>query len=165
MSIDLEKAITSDGAAEYGFSWTTGEVGRGAGNDHKVITTNAQFVKVENLALFTESVGADTVLEFITGTSLKVRSDAVNRSVHEKTPKASIDDRRREVVRRVLLGVRATGGGGTRTVTVYEGMDGKTYASKTEVQAANMAHLIDKGVPAELARSIVLQDAGQTEQA
>lgn len=163
MSIEIAKAITDDGAREYGFTWYTDEVGRGSGNDHRVITNKAQFVRVENLQTFIDALGADTVLGFMQSTSLKVRSDAVNRSVHEKNPKADETERRRAVVARVLLGERAPGGGGTRTVTVetFEGMDGKKYATRTEMQAANLALLIDKGIDPALARAIVLQDAGQ----
>lgn len=163
MSIELAKAITDDGAKEYGFEWYSDEVGRGSGNDHRIITDKAQFVRVTDLTKFTAALGANVVLAFLMSTSLKVRSDAVNRSVHEKTPKADETERRKAIVARVLLGERAPGGGGTRTVTVkvYEGMDGKEYATKGEMQAANMAHLIDKGVPAALARTIVLQDSAQ----
>ena len=141
---------------EMGFEWAYGPVSKEAGpnrTDRAVIREDAPYVRVTDVVKF-ETAFPGKILQSLNGTSIKVRCQGVTRPAILKDRNVSNDELQTRIIN-AMKNIRS--GGGTRTVVKFRGLNGQDYASELEMQQANIAHLVDSGVPADIARQVATQ--------
>lgn len=141
------------------------------------------YVEPEDVPLFRASFGNEIVAKALNGTSIDVaaedvlRRELLNQWQTQRAKNVTNDDLKEAVVRSVLFGQRARGGGGARKVWIVDGvaytdeataleaskakpetfpdMRGNQHPSKLEADQANIAILVDSGMTYELARKAI----------
>lgn len=148
---------------DTGISWLEEKVSTKAGNTKVEVSGTAQIPQVDDVQKALEHFGEEAFKGGLNGTSWRVAAQDVNRRLLPTKPTV---EQLREAVYNRLKGIRnAAVGVRTVTVKVYTLADGTSFvpdANKSTqentvaLQAAATAALVDKGVPAEIARSIAL---------
>jgi len=133
---------------EMGIKWLEEKVSRMAGTTKVEIRGMAQIPHIENLELAIAHFGAERVMEWVNGTSLRVTAQAVNRAnLPEVTGEAL-----RELIYQRMMGTRVRSVG-RRTVKVYTLPNGTQYTGEDLVEYRQLfvAALVDMGVDNEKA--------------
>ncbi len=128
-------------------------------SDVRVVTDKAQIGVIVDLDLFRKAFGDEFILECADGTSLRVQSQAVNRSEAALAALKKGDvEAVREMIYDRIKGTRRTSRTTTVEVKVYTLPGGDTYkgADLVEYQSLYAAALVDLGTPADVARSVAL---------
>lgn len=181
----------------YGFTWKEEPISAKNDKDGKLLAPDGKKMVLranaprpylpetqEHVAAFFAAFGPSVLARSANGTSVDVAAeDIIRRELlaewgKDRARSVSNNDLKTEIVKRVLLGKRAAGGGGSRTKWVvngvvytseadaiaasaaaaaqtYKGLDGKEYPTALEAKQASVAHLVDQGFPQELALKAV----------
>jgi hypothetical protein len=134
----------------FGITWTVENV-----MFHDVQLTGP-VVRITDLTAARQWLSDDSILGMADGSSYRVQNQAVVRRVVWDNRSATVET----IVTAQIL--KMAGGRAPRTKggPTFEAMDGATYADRTAMVAANLAHLVDNGVPLDQARTILgLTDA------
>ncbi len=153
--------------ADFGISWESTTVARQAGEhrtDRVALKGTAEIPVPTDLGKLRAAIGDDRVNGFLNGSSIRVVAQDVNRRYLEACArgerKYNQDDLRALVWARISGKTVRLASGRTVTVTVNRRQlpDGTWYEGTelVEYQAAYAAALVDKGVPADVARDIAL---------
>lgn len=180
----------------YGFTWKEEPISAKNDKDGKLLAPDGKKMVLranaprpylpetqEHVAAFFAAFGPSVLARSANGTSVDVAAeDIIRRELlaewnKDRARSVSNTDLKTEIVKRVLLGKRAAGGGGSRTRWVYngviyateaealeaskaptqtyKGLDGKEYPTALEAKQASVAHLVDQGFPQDLALKAV----------
>jgi hypothetical protein len=155
---------------EYGFSWGSGAIAKGAGKDKVTLREDCPHIVIpetlEQLNLFVRTFGAVFVAKGLNGTSVKVQCDRVNRDTLEKNRKVTNDELREKIVSSILLGVIVRSGGVPQTKYVVNGQvftseeAAKTFSANAEritaleKAQAFLAMAAENGIDPTVARSM-----------
>jgi hypothetical protein len=136
-----------------GIQFSTEPVAKRAGpnaTDTKIITEKAQIAVIVDLDKFRAEFGDECLLAMSDGTSLRVKSQGLNRSMVGKSAEAI-----QEAHYALLKGIRRVG----KSAPTYALPNGTKWSGEnwTEYQSLYAAQLIDMGTPADVARTISLQ--------
>lgn len=145
---------TSIDWASRGISWSEEDVSKQHG-DHatdRVVIGKAQIPVVSDLTKFVAEYGESCVLGILDGTSIRVMAQDVGRSGVAKKLSAEeirsrVDARLRGIRNRPLAGVTVK-----EVIVRYIGAEKFSGTTEVEYQAAWMAHFVDSGVDAAVAR-------------
>ena len=120
---------------EFGFAWGSGKLGRGVGKDYVEYNYDFPFIEIaeENVYKFLASFGPALFSESLKGTSIKVKTDRVNRAEYDKNKQITVAALREKLVSAVLLQVITRSGG---TTIKYTDAKGNVYASKDALDKA-----------------------------
>lgn len=138
--------------AEHGFEWVIEPVSKQAGpnkSDRKIVG-KGPILRVTDVAKF-DATFPGVILACLDGSSIRVKAQGVVRPMLIANPNVSIDDMKDAVINN-LKGVRSAR---RAAAPVFVGLDGKNYATQTEAAQANLAHLVDSGIPADVARQVL----------
>lgn len=143
--------------AARGISWSVEDVSKQHG-DHatdRVVIGKAQIPVVSDLDAFRKEYGDACILGIMDGTSIRVMAQDVNRSGIAK--KLSAEEIQQRIDAR-LRGIRnrPLAGGVKEVIVRYIGAEKFEGTTEAEYQAAWMAHFMDSGVPAEVARTLAM---------
>lgn len=148
-----------DDGSEAGFVWESGEVQYEPTKGQKVSLGEAPHVRVTDVSLFEDNFPG-VILASLNGTSIKVMCQGVTRrrlkNVKAGGGKRPTDAEMRPDVLNALRGTKNRATVIEREVEVFV-YGGQTFATLEEAQAAEIATLVDLGVPADKARAKVLQ--------
>ncbi len=148
---------------ELGIEWKTETVSRQMGehrSDRVAFRHPAQIPIPSDLTKIRGWAGDDRVCAWMNAQGWRVPAQDVNRAYLEECAEGKVynEEELRERVYNRLAGVRNSGGGGTRTITVVKRPlpDGTMYNGTDEVEYRQMyvAGLVDKGVPTPVATMI-----------
>ena len=157
-----DTAVTS--LAEYGMEWTAGEIHSGKGSNKKLLRKDAPVVKCIDLDKMRRTFGDAFVKDALNGSSIIVQVQGIVRRKLERNTTTSNDDLKRAVIQSVFQKIRTREAPAPKIVTVVkvQGADGKMYDSQEEADAAftasqaeKLAKMIDAGMDAATARSIL----------
>jgi hypothetical protein len=137
-----------DNPEAYGFTWGHGPLEKNETIVHKA----APYIIHGSVELMSEHFGPTYFLDMANGTSGRVRDQALRNELWGNLPLRSNE---REMKRWVIERALKVAGRKRGTRTVFRGMDGKDYPSTVEMNAANLAHLIDHGVDPVVARTML----------
>jgi hypothetical protein len=138
--------------SDYGIAFETEAVAKRAGpnnSDKRTVSDKAQIAVIVDLQKFLKEFGEDCLLAMSDGTSLRVKSQGLNRAMVGK----SVDEIQ-DAHYNLIKGIRRAG----RATPMYPLPDGSKMAGDdwTAYQAAYMAQLVDMGMPGDVARNISL---------
>ena len=172
---DVDKIVNYP--TDYGFKWNdtwdaasqTDKDGKRFGALVVLREKCATIPEVTDVKLFAESFGWQQLTDAYNGTSGRVKAQGISRELllaeWDKQHAKNVSEKhiRSEVVKRVLLGMRAKGGGGgarayyvvngvkyaneadaiaaSKVKVTYKGLDGKEYATGLEAKQASVAYL------------------------
>src|SRR4051812_10978605 len=85
---------------EFGFSWGSGEIGKGTGESYRSLRKDCPHIVVSayNLPLFLATWGPKLVSDRLKGQSIKVACDRVNRDTLEKARSTTNDQLKERIV-------------------------------------------------------------------
>jgi hypothetical protein len=135
---------------EYGIVFRTESVAKRNGpnnSDKATVTDNAQIAVIEDLAAFLNHFGGECLLAMSDGTSLRVKSQGLNRAMVGKKVEEI-----QEAHYAMLKGIRRAG----KVTTMYPLPDGTKMSGDdwTEYQQAYAGQLVDMGTPSDIALNI-----------
>jgi hypothetical protein len=177
----------------YGFKWKHEAISAYKDNDGKLLANGSKLelrkdaprLEIVDLILASKWFGAESVMKRANGTSYDVESEGIVRTEilkhwHGDRKLPVQEFLKTELVKRQLLGIRASGGGGSTTryvandgtsfrtseeaaahnakitPAVFKGFDGVEYSTKLEAQQASVDFLVKNGTPVAAAQAAVV---------
>lgn len=144
--------------ADFGMKFDTGAInvdGRGAKGIQ--LRADAPVLVVVDIDLFTETFPAHILTDSMDGQSIRVQSQRITRDSLEKNRSLTNDALKEMLVDRIVLKNRARTVAAVKTVEVvkFRAMDGADYGTELEMQQANVAALVGRGMDLATAKSML----------
>lgn len=163
--IQFSSTQALDSLSAYGMEWIEAPIAKGKGASKRILRAKAPMVRCTDLDKMRQTFGDGFVKEALNGSSITVQVQGIVRRQIEKNPNISNQDVRKAVIASVFMNIRTRSAQVvtvTVTVTKVQGQDGKMYESEKEAaeaftasQADKLAKMVDAGMDAALARSIL----------
>lgn len=120
---------------EFGFAWGSGKLGRGVGKDYVEYNYDFPYIDTDKMDVykFLASFGPALFSDSLGGTSIKVKTDRVNRAEYDKNKQITVEAMREKLVSSVLLQVITRTGG---TTIKYTDAKGNVYPTKEALEKA-----------------------------